>query len=56
VLDWHRNSAFETCALAGRITNRYGVENEETSHTTIYLCRRLRQSWPAFWESLKSFG
>jgi 4-amino-4-deoxy-L-arabinose transferase-like glycosyltransferase len=56
VLDRHRNSAFETCELAGRITNRYGVENEETGHATIHLCRRLRLPWPVFWESLKSFG
>jgi 4-amino-4-deoxy-L-arabinose transferase-like glycosyltransferase len=56
VLDWHRSSAFETCELAGRVTNRYGVRNEETGHSAIYLCRGLRQPWPAFWKSLKSFG
>ena len=56
VLDLPRSSAFEACELAGRVTNRYGVWNEETSHSTIFLCRRLRQPWPAFWERLKSFG
>lgn len=55
-LDWHPSSAFETCKLAGHVTNRYGVWNEETSHSAIYLCRRLRQPWPVFWENLKSFG
>jgi hypothetical protein len=56
LLDMLPNSAFETCQLAGRVTNRYGVWNEETSHPDIYLCRRMRQSWPVFWERLKSFG
>ncbi len=55
-LDWRPSSAFETCKLAGHVTNRYGVWNEETSHSAIYLCRRLRQPWPVFWENLKSFG
>jgi hypothetical protein len=56
VLDWHRTSAFKKCELAGRVTNRYGVENEETSHPTIYLCRAPQRPWPVFWESIKSFG
>jgi 4-amino-4-deoxy-L-arabinose transferase-like glycosyltransferase len=56
VLGLSRSSAFETCELAGHVTNRYGVRNEETSHPDIFLCRRLRRPWPAFWESLKSFG
>ena len=56
VLDFYGSSAFETCELAGRVTNRYGVRNEETGHSAIYLCRGLRQPWPAFWEGIKSFG
>jgi 4-amino-4-deoxy-L-arabinose transferase-like glycosyltransferase len=56
VLDWYRRSAFETCELAGHVTNHYGVANEETSHSSIFLCWRLRQPWPDFWESLRSFG
>ncbi len=56
VLGLSRSSAFEACELAGHVTNRYRVRNEETSHSAIYLCRRLRQPWPAFWENLKSFG
>jgi hypothetical protein len=48
---------FRQCKLAGQITNRYGVENEETEdHPIIYLCREPRQSWPAFWEKIKHFG
>jgi hypothetical protein len=51
-----RNPAFETCEQAGRVTNNYGIRNEETGHPDIFLCRRLRRPWPAFWGSLKSFG
>jgi 4-amino-4-deoxy-L-arabinose transferase-like glycosyltransferase len=48
---------FASCNLAGHVTNRYGVENEETRfHPDIFVCREPRQPWPALWESLKSFG
>lgn len=56
LLDWRRNSLFESCKVAGRVTNRYKVWNEETRHPTIYVCRGLRQPWPVFWESLRSYG
>ena len=50
---------FEQCDWAGQITNRYGVENEETKfhpNIFIFIRRGLRQSWPALWASLKHFG
>jgi len=56
LLDMLPNSAFETCELAGRVTNRYGVSNEETSHPDIYFCRRMRQPWPEFWKRMRRFG
>jgi 4-amino-4-deoxy-L-arabinose transferase-like glycosyltransferase len=56
VLDWHRTSMFARCEVAGVVTNRYGVRNEETRHPTIFVCRRPRQPWPDLWDSLKSFG
>jgi hypothetical protein len=56
MLDWHGSSGFETCEIAGFVSNQHGVKNEETSHSAIFLCRRLRQPWPVFWERLKSFG
>jgi 4-amino-4-deoxy-L-arabinose transferase-like glycosyltransferase len=60
VLGFSRESAegiFTACDLAGQVTNRYGVENEETRfHPDIFVCRGPRQPWPALWESLKSFG
>jgi len=49
--------AFESCNLAGHITNSYGVVNEETSrHQDVFVCRRLRQPWPEFWKSFRYFG
>jgi 4-amino-4-deoxy-L-arabinose transferase-like glycosyltransferase len=60
VVGYSRDDAarfFERCNLAGQITNRYGVENEETKlHPDIFICRGPRQSWPALWQSLKHFG
>jgi hypothetical protein len=60
VVGFSRESAeryFATCDLAGHVTNRYGVENEETRfHPDIFVCRGPRQPWPALWESLKSFS
>lgn len=48
---------FATCELAGKVTNPYDVENEETTdHPDIFVCREPRQTWPALWESLKGFG
>lgn len=48
---------FETCELAGHITNRYGVQNEETlEHPDIFVCRGLRQTWPEFWKQFRRFG
>ncbi len=48
---------FAACALAGQVTNRYGVENEETRfHPDLFVCRQPRAPWPVLWEELKSFG
>lgn len=60
VLGFSREAAedlFTACELAGQVTNRYGVENEETRfHRDIFVCRGPRQPWPALWQSLQSFG
>lgn len=46
-----------TCALAGRVSNQYGVENEETrDNPQIYVCRDLRVPWSEIWKSLRGFG
>ncbi len=47
---------FQSCRLAGRVTNRYGVQNEETGHPDIYVCQNLRAPWPEFWKGFRSFG
>jgi hypothetical protein len=48
---------FTRCDLAGQVTNRYNVENEETGdHPNIYLCRGLRRPWPEIWPRFRWFG
>jgi hypothetical protein len=48
---------FESCEVADQVTNRYGVENEETKfHRDIFICRGLRRPWPEFWRDFQSFG
>lgn len=48
---------FARCEMAGRVTNPYGVENEETrDHPVIFVCREPRLAWPSLWETLRSFG
>ena len=48
---------FESCELVGRVTNKYGVANEEsTDHADILLCGRLRESWPEFWKRFRRYG
>jgi 4-amino-4-deoxy-L-arabinose transferase-like glycosyltransferase len=47
---------FKTCELAGRVTNPYGVENEETGHPNIYVCRGLRKPWDELWQDMQHFG
>lgn len=43
--------------LAGHVTNRFGVRNEETKdHPDIFVCRRLKKSWPNFWKDFQRFG
>jgi hypothetical protein len=48
---------FDTCEVAGHIENNYGVANEETNdHPEIFVCRRLRGSWPEFWKTQRRYG
>jgi 4-amino-4-deoxy-L-arabinose transferase-like glycosyltransferase len=48
---------FESCAVAAKNTNPFGVENEESHyHPDILLCRNLRRSWPEYWASHRRFG
>jgi len=48
---------FAECEPAGRVTNRFGVKNEETAdNPEIFICRRPRLPWPELWQKLRSFG
>ena len=48
---------FKSCQVAGKVTNRFGVMNEEThDHPTIFLCRQPRFPWPDLWQRLRSYG
>lgn len=48
---------FDTCRQAGRITNRYGVANEETrQHPIVLLCQGPRRPWPDIWKFVQRFG
>jgi 4-amino-4-deoxy-L-arabinose transferase-like glycosyltransferase len=51
------NRLFKNCRLAGHVTNRLNVENEETrEHPDIFVCRELRQPWSEFWQKFRYFG
>jgi hypothetical protein len=48
---------FESCTLAGHITNKYNVLNEETrDHPDIFVCRGMKSSWEEFWKQYRFFG
>ena len=48
---------FDSCQVAGKNGNPYGVENEESrDHPDILLCRGLRTSWPVYWAHHHRFG
>lgn len=49
--------AFQSCELAGQLTNRYGIKNSAIGeYTDVFVCRDLRQPWPEFWKQIRSFG
>jgi 4-amino-4-deoxy-L-arabinose transferase-like glycosyltransferase len=47
---------FRACQWMGRVSNQYGVENEEsTRHTGLFVCRQPRHSWPEMWLEMQWF-
>ncbi|HPH96399.1 MAG TPA: glycosyltransferase family 39 protein [Anaerolineaceae bacterium] len=45
-----------SCQAAGTVSNRYGVENEEsTCHTTLFICREPRAAWAVLWPQMRWF-
>ncbi len=48
---------FTSCSVAGKNTNPFGVENEESrDHPDIYLCRGLKSTWAEFWKKFRRYG
>jgi hypothetical protein len=49
--------AFQSCEIAGHLSNRYGISNSAIGeYTEVFLCRQLRLPWPEFWTMIQSFG
>ena len=47
---------FNSCKVSGRVTNMYGVRNEEsTHHTGLYVCRDPRRPWSEMWPNMQWF-
>jgi hypothetical protein len=44
------------CVLAARVRIPHGIENEESGHPDIYLCRNLRIDWASAWPRMRRFG
>lgn len=48
---------FESCEVAAKNTNPYGVVNEESrDHPDILLCSNLRMPWPVYWAHYRRYG
>lgn len=45
---------FTSCVPVGRVTNQYGVKNEESQHHTgLYVCRQPRRPWAELWQEMQ---
>jgi Dolichyl-phosphate-mannose-protein mannosyltransferase len=48
---------FASCSVAGHVRNRFNVPNEETvEDPEIFVCRGLKETWPAFWRKARRFA
>lgn len=48
---------FAECRIVARVSNRYGVMNEESrDHPDVLLCRRTRAPWSTIWPHMRGFG
>lgn len=51
-----KQKIFTKCRLAGHVTNKFGVMNDEAlSNPDIYICSNPIKPWSEFWNSLQSF-
>jgi 4-amino-4-deoxy-L-arabinose transferase-like glycosyltransferase len=46
---------FRLCSTAAHIRNAEGIQNEESLHSVIQICREMRRSWPEAWNDLLTF-
>ncbi len=53
--DGSANSYFNSCELAGAVSNSYGVMNDEAQLRDIYLCKGLRKPWAEMWDGMRRF-
>lgn len=47
---------FAECEHVGMVTNRFGVENEESRRPEIWLCGAPRLPWTELWPQMRRFG
>lgn len=47
---------FESCQIAGHVSNPFEIKNSTIRNPEIFLCRGLRHSWPQFWSEFHSYG
>jgi len=45
---------FTACEWKGTVSNPFGVVNEEL-HKDLWVCRGLREPWPEFWRTIRSW-
>lgn len=47
---------FNSCEYSGKVTNQYGVRNEETTrHTGLLVCRDPHLPWKVMWQEMQWF-
>lgn len=47
---------FKSCVARGKVTNRYSVKNEETTHhTSLFVCHGPHQPWKDLWQKMQWF-
>ncbi len=48
---------FDSCEVAGHLTNPHGIENFALSGSPdVFVCRNLRVPWPEFWQRFRYYG
>jgi hypothetical protein len=54
---YHTGLLFKRCDLAGHVTNRDNIVNEETrEHPDIFICRDMIYPWHVIWKEMQYFG